>query len=110
MQEKGDEIFNRGLLNYFISDLSSVSDLKYILNRINNEKMEFHEKNQEMYEILVEAIERKLKLGTDNDIPIEEVLIYIENIPIISKSIDEMQNNEPNKPLAELKIVERLNK
>lgn len=30
-----------------------------------------------MYEILVEALERKLKIGTDNDIPIEEVLIYI---------------------------------
>lgn len=30
-----------------------------------------------MYVILVEALERKLKIGTGNDIPIEEVLIYI---------------------------------
>jgi hypothetical protein len=30
-----------------------------------------------MYEILVQALERKMKIGTDNDIPIEEVLIYI---------------------------------
>jgi hypothetical protein len=35
-----------------------------------------------MYEILVEALERKLKIGTDSDIPIEEVLIYIDNIPL----------------------------
>ncbi len=76
-QEEGDMLFNQALLNYFISPLSSVSDLKYILNRINNEKMQFHLANQAMYEILVEAIERKLKLGTGNDIPIEEVLIYI---------------------------------
>ena len=30
-----------------------------------------------MYEILVEALEKKLKIGTDDDIPIDEVLIYI---------------------------------
>jgi hypothetical protein len=30
-----------------------------------------------MYEVLVQALERKMKIGTDNDIPIEEVLIYI---------------------------------
>ena len=60
-----------------------------------------------MYEILVEAIERKLKLGSDNDIPIEEVLIYIENIPITSK---DPKNNEPIRPLIELKTVEKLSK
>jgi hypothetical protein len=27
-------------------------------------------------------MEYKLKLGSDKDIPIDEVLIYIENIPI----------------------------
>ena len=53
VEENGDNVFNQAILNYFISDLSSVSDLKYLLNRINNEKIEFHEKNQEMYEILV---------------------------------------------------------
>lgn len=34
--KEGDSHFNQALLNYFISPLSSVSDLKYILNRINN--------------------------------------------------------------------------
>lgn len=105
--KEGDMLFNKALLSYFISPLSSVSDLKYILNRINNEKMEFHTANQDMYEILVEAIERKLKLGSDNDIPIEEVLIYIENIPITSK---DPKNNEPIRPLIELKTVEKLSK
>ena len=51
--QTGTHFFNEGLLLYFSSDLSEVSDLKYILNRINNEKIEFHRKNQEMYEILV---------------------------------------------------------
>lgn len=35
---KGGQMFNEAMLNYFASDLSQVSDLKYILNRINNEK------------------------------------------------------------------------
>lgn len=76
--------FNEGLLNYFVSDLSEVSDLKYILNRINNKKLEFHMKNQDMYEILVEALKRKMKMGTGSDIPLAEVLIYIESIPLKS--------------------------
>jgi hypothetical protein len=37
-----DKVFNEGLLNYFVSDISEISDLKYILNRINNRKEEFH--------------------------------------------------------------------
>ena len=75
-------MFNESLLNYFSSDLSEVSDLKYILNRINNEKKEFHEVNEEMYEVLINAMLIKLKIGTGNDIPIDEVLIYIESIPL----------------------------
>jgi len=39
-----------------------------------------------------------LKIGTDNDIPIEEVLIYIENIPLDENSL----------PLQELKSVEKI--
>jgi hypothetical protein len=35
-----------------------------------------------MYKILIEALKIKLKLGTDHDIPIKEVLIYIDNIPL----------------------------
>jgi hypothetical protein len=34
----GSHIFNIGLFAYFFSDLSEISDLKFILNRINNEK------------------------------------------------------------------------
>lgn len=36
------EKFNYGLLKFFSSNLSQVSDIKYLLNRINNEKREFH--------------------------------------------------------------------
>ena len=39
--EDGRELYNEGLLSYFASDLSAISDLKYILNRLNNEKREF---------------------------------------------------------------------
>jgi hypothetical protein len=70
LDDQADEKYNNALLNYFISDLSEVSDLKYILNRINNQKLEFHKENQKMYMILVEALQRKLKIGTENDIPI----------------------------------------
>jgi hypothetical protein len=70
LKDQADEKYNNALLNYFISDLSEVSDLKYILNRINNQKLEFHKENQNMYMILVEALQHKLKVGTSNDIPI----------------------------------------
>ena len=68
--ENGDTMFSQMLLSYFISDISEVSDLKYILNRINNEKIEFHQKNQELYEILVESLKRKMKVGSKNDVPL----------------------------------------
>ena len=63
-------MFSQMLLSYFISDVSEVSDLKYILNRINNENIEFHQKNQELYEILVESLKRKMKVGSKNDVPL----------------------------------------
>lgn len=31
-------MFNEGLLNYFASPKSEISDIKYLLNRMNNEK------------------------------------------------------------------------
>ena len=34
--------FNYGLLKFFSSPISELSDIKYLLNRINNEKREFH--------------------------------------------------------------------
>ena len=35
-----------------------------------------------MYEILIRAMQFKLRIGSSNDIPVDEVLIYVENIPI----------------------------
>jgi hypothetical protein len=78
---QGDR-FNLGLLRYFSSGLSEVSDIKYLLNRINNEKREFHDENIEMYEVLVKGMQIKLRLGSSHDIPISEVLIYIAKIPL----------------------------
>jgi hypothetical protein len=70
-----------------------------LLNRINNEKREFHAENEEMYEVLMKGMQIKLKLGSQKDIPISEVLIYIENIPFGTDN-----------PLAkELNILKRIN-
>ena len=38
--------------------------IKYLLNRINNEKREFHAENEEMYEVLVKGMQIKLRLGS----------------------------------------------
>ena len=59
----GDK-FNYGLLKYFSSPISELSDIKYLLNRINNEKREFHAENEEMYEVLVKGMQIKLRLGS----------------------------------------------
>jgi hypothetical protein len=32
--------------------------------------------------MLVKAMQMKLKLGSDHDIPFDEVMIYFENIPL----------------------------
>lgn len=32
----GSGVFNEGLLNYFASNKSEISDIKYLLNRMNN--------------------------------------------------------------------------
>ena len=88
--EKGFEVFNQSLFSYFKSDVSEISHLKYLLNRINNEKKEFHSTHESMYYVLIKAMQIKLKLGSDNDIPVDEVLIYIENIPIGNYEHEEM--------------------
>ena len=38
-------------------------------------------------------MQNKLKLGSDNDIPLDEVMIYVENIPLTKNNpiIDELQ-------------------
>lgn len=88
--EKGFEVFNQSLFSYFKSDVSEISHLKYLLNRINNEKKEFHSTHESMYYVLIKAMQIKLKLGSDNDIPVDEVLIYIENIQIGNYEHEEM--------------------
>ena len=70
------------MLSYFRSDYSSVADLKYLLNRINNQKIEFHEENQNLYAILVEAVFYKLAWQGAEPIPIKDVLVYFESIPL----------------------------
>lgn len=49
---------------------------------MNNEKVEFHEENQGMYEVIVKGMQAKLYIGSSHDIPIDEVYIYISNIHI----------------------------
>lgn len=61
-----------------------------------------------MYEILVEALERKLKIGTGNDIPIQEVLIYIENIPFKDQASEQLGEDETG-ALSELQKVQNVN-
>ena len=49
---------------------------------------------------MIQALKIKMKLGTDKDIPLEEVLIYINSIPI-----------EKNRPaFSQLKLVEKIKK
>lgn len=35
-----------------------------------------------MYKILVEAMTYKMMIGTENDIPLSEIIIYIQNVPL----------------------------
>jgi hypothetical protein len=78
---KGKEIFNQGMYEYFSSEESTVSDLKCILSKLNNEKNEFHINSEHLYEVLINAIMQKIKVGSSSDTPIDEILVYIENIP-----------------------------
>ena len=43
--------------------------------------------------MLVKGMQTKLKLGSDNDIPLDEVMIYVENIPLTKNNpiIEELQ-------------------
>lgn len=65
---------------------------------MNNKKREFHIENEQTYEVLVKAIQAKIKIGSDNDTPIDEVLIYIENIPLTSD----------NEIMRELHVIEQI--
>ncbi len=55
--------------------------------------------NEGIYEVLVRGMQTKLKLGSSNDIPLEEVMIYVENIPLTK-----------NNPIIEqLKTIQKIN-
>ena len=54
-----------------------------------------------MYEVLVEAMIIKLKIGSSNDIPIDEVLIYVENIPINNRNNFIINNLETIQKISE---------
>lgn len=69
------------MFDYFSSEESTVSDLKCILSKLNNEKNEFHINSEQLYEVLINAIMQKIKVGSNCDTPIDEILVYIENIP-----------------------------
>ena len=99
--DNGEEELNSSLLKYFKSDISDLSHLKYLLNRINNEKKEFHYTHESMYAILVKAMQIKLRVGGPNDIPIDEVLIYLENIPITRNTSKEI--------IWDLEIIQKVN-
>ena len=100
-------LFNEFLLNYFNSSVSQVSDIKYIFNRINNENREFHMNNQSMYNVLIDAIAIKFMIGSADDIPLDEILIYIENIPI---TMEDIYSSEKSKTVTELALVEKLSR
>lgn len=53
-----------------------------------------------MYEVLIKGMQIKLKLGSKNDIPIEEVLIYLTKIPLKEGNVLEQ----------ELKVLQEINK
>ncbi len=76
----GPHLFNIGLFSYFYSERSEISDIKFILNRVNNEKAEFHQKNKGIYEVLIKSIQFKMRVGSPHDIPMDEVMIYVQNI------------------------------
>ena len=58
-------------MKYFSSGLSEVSDIKYLLNRINNEKKEFHLAHEQMYEVLIStpAVANLIREGKTYQIP-----------------------------------------
>jgi cobalamin biosynthesis Co2+ chelatase CbiK len=53
-----------------------------------------------MYEVLIKGMQIKLILGSDRDIPIEEVLIYLTKIPL----------KEGNVLEEEMRVLKEINK
>ena len=52
-----------------------------------------------MYAVLVKAMQFKIKIGSGNDIPVDEVLIYLKNIPI---------GSDNRQVIGELELVQRI--
>jgi len=64
------------MFTFFKRDQSSWADLK---NKFNNEKEDFHRKNNKIFEIIVKAIMEKVFVGTKDvqEAGLGEVLSYI---------------------------------
>lgn len=86
------EMYDDSILTYFKAPYSSIADLKYLLNRINNQKMEFHEANQNLYRVLVEAVFYKLRWEESQPPPIRDILVYFESIPMSNEELDRLQD------------------
>jgi hypothetical protein len=54
------------MFNFFKSEDSSLSDLKIILNKFNNEKKDFHQKNHKIFDVIVKGLMEKINIGTDS--------------------------------------------
>lgn len=77
------------------------------MNRINNEKKEFHLAHEKMYEVLITAMQFKLRIGGSADIPIDEVLIYLENIPISTNNTPVIQQLQLIQSISEESLLFR---
>jgi hypothetical protein len=56
--------------------------------------MEFHESNQNLYKVLVEAVYYKLRWKNNQPIPIKDVLVYFESIPLYEEELTKLQQIE----------------
>jgi hypothetical protein len=70
------------MFRFFQGDRSSWADLKIVLNKFNNEKEDFHKSNFQVFEVMVNAIMEKVRIGGSVDgAGLSEVVSYLENIP-----------------------------
>jgi hypothetical protein len=95
-------VYDESILTYFKASYSTIADLKYLLNRINNQKMEFHEENQNLYRILVEAIYYKLRWENGQQPPIQDILVYFESIPMSNDELSKLQEVQKVQDKADL--------
>ena len=70
------------MFRFFEGGRSSWADLKIVLNKFNNEKEDFHKNNYQVFEVMVNAIMEKVRVGSSREeAGLDEVVSYLENIP-----------------------------